>query len=123
MYPGQRPRRLNIYQNRPLYCLFDLTAIMSKNTNVNINNIPNSSFLGSFTRDIGAPLVIFQVNGEGLSRDRSCYLARLLLELKADVVLLQETSDVEQMHCREIIDGYKLISAAYHKQYGSAIYV
>lgn len=52
-------------------------------------------------------------------------VARLLPELKADVVLLQETHvlDVGQMHCRGNIDGYKFISATYHKQYWTATYV
>lgn len=35
VYPGQRPRRLKIYQNQPLYCLPDLKEIMSNNTNIN----------------------------------------------------------------------------------------
>eukprot|EP00102_Acyrthosiphon_pisum_P015304 XP_008185789.1 PREDICTED: RNA-directed DNA polymerase from mobile element jockey-like [Acyrthosiphon pisum] len=98
---------------------------MSNNTNINTNNTQNSPFQGSLTRDIGPQLIIFQLNVEGLSRDKSSYLARLLPELKADVVLLQETHvpDEEQMHCRGNIDGYKLISAIYHKQYGTATYI
>lgn len=77
------------------------------------------------TQDIGPQLIIFQLNVEGLSRDKSSYLARLLPELKADVVLLQETHvpDEEQMHCRGNINGYKLISATYHKQYGTATFI
>jgi len=81
--------------------------------------------MGSLTRDIGPQLIIFQLNVEGLSRDKSSYLTRLLPEVKADVVLLQETHvpDEEQMHCRGKIDGYKLIFATYHKQYGTATYI
>jgi len=98
---------------------------MSNNTNVNTNNTQNSPFQGSLTRDIGTQLIIFQLDFEGLSRDKSSYRARLLPELKADVVLLQETHvpDEEQTHLRGNIDGYKLISATYHKQYGTAIYI
>lgn len=67
------------------------------NTNINTNNTHNSPFQGSLTQDIGPQLIIFYLNFEGLSRDNSIYLARLLPELKADVVLLQETHvpDVE----------------------------
>jgi len=77
------------------------------------------------TRDIGPQLIIFQLNVEGLSRDKSSYLARLLPELKADVVLLQEAHvpDEEQMHCRGNINGYKLSSAVYHKQHEIATYI
>lgn len=121
VYPGQRLRRLKIYHHRLLYCLSDLTAIMS-NTQTDLENSP---FQGSLTRDIGPQLIIFQLNVEGLSRDKSSYLARLLRELKVDVVLLQETHvpDEKQMHCRGNIDGYKLISATYHKYYGVATYI
>jgi len=98
---------------------------MSNNTIINNNNTQNSPLQGSLTRNIGPQLIIFQLNVEGLSRDKSNYLARLLPELKADVVLLQETHvpDEDQMHCRRNIDGYKLISATYHKQYGTATYI
>ncbi|KAF0746027.1 Endo/exonuclease/phosphatase domain-containing protein [Aphis craccivora] len=85
---------------------------MNNNINIiNTNNTQNNPFQGSLTRDIGPQLINFQLNVEVLSRDKSSYLARLLPELKADVVLLQETHvpDEEQMHCRENIDGYKLI--------------
>jgi hypothetical protein len=93
--PRQRPRRLKIFQNRPLYCLPDRTAIMSDNAN--INNTQNSPFQGFLTRDIGPWLIIFQLNVQGLSRDKRSYLARLLSELKADIVLLQKTHVLAMM--------------------------
>lgn len=93
---------------------------MSSNTYTDFEN--NSSFHGSSIRDIGPQLIILQLNVVGLSRNKSSYLAWLLLEFKVDIVLLvlQEIHipDKEQLHYREIIDGYKLSSAIYHKHYG-----
>jgi len=98
---------------------------MSNNTNININSTQNSLFSGLFDPRNWPLANYLPTDVEGLCRDKSSYLARLLPELKADVVLLQKTHvlDVEQMHCRGNIDGYKLISATYHKQYGTATYI
>lgn len=73
---------------------------MSSNTYTDFEN--SSSFHGSTIRDIGPQLIILQLNVVGLSRNKSSYLARLLLELKVDIVLLilQEIHipDEEQLH-------------------------
>jgi len=52
-------------------------------------------------------------------------LERLLKEHNIDVVLLQETHvpDELQMTRRATISGYTLISALYHRSYGSATYI
>jgi exonuclease III len=62
---------------------------------------------------------------KGIISDKSRYLERLLKEHKIDVVLLQKThiSGELQMIRRASIFGYTLISAIYHRSYGSAIYV
>ncbi|KAL4154376.1 hypothetical protein QTP88_000253 [Uroleucon formosanum] len=97
----------------------------NNNSNINTFQPGNSPSKDYLTRDLSAQLRIFQLNVEGISSDKSRYLERLLKEHKIDVVLLQEThvSNELQMTRRATISGYTLISALYHRSYGSATYV
>lgn len=75
---------------------FDFIAIMSIiNSNDNIS--PSQGYL---TRDVSPQLNVFQLNIDGISPEKSSYLSRLPQELKADVVILQETHtpNEQQLH-------------------------
>lgn len=75
-------------------------------------------------RCIGDTLKICQVNVEGLSRDKTEFLSKLLAEEAADVLMIQETKKSEE--CRLIetgnIKNFTLIESIGHAQYGIATY-
>lgn len=76
------------------------------------------------TRTLGPTLRILQINIESISRAKSEYLSKLLLDERIDVVTLQEThceSEI-QLHSRGKIPGYNLLAATYHRTYGTATY-
>lgn len=93
-------------------------------TNTHSSYHENSPSKGYLTRDLGPQLRILQLNMEGISMEKSSYLERLLQERKIDVVMLQETHvpDKQQMTRRARITGFTLVSALYHRSYGSATY-
>jgi len=51
----------------------------------------NSPFQGSRTRNVGPQLRILQLNIEGISREKSEYLSKVLHEYAIDIALLEET--------------------------------
>jgi hypothetical protein len=101
--------------------------IYNINNNKNNNNThrQNGPFQGSLTRDVGPQLRIFQLNIEGISRSKCDYLSRLLIENNITVLVLQETQaeNASVLSSRGHVEVFTLVSATYHKKYGSATYV
>lgn len=85
----------------------------------------NGSLESPPTRNIGPSIRICQINVEGISRAKSEYLSRLLLDNKVDVLTVQEThtESEEQFSRRGHIPGYTALGATYHHTYGVATYI
>lgn len=106
---------------------FKLLLICIDPTKLHLRKLENDRvglkqpFQDFMTRDIGPLLNIFQIIFEGLSRDKSSYLAQLLSDPKVYVVLLQEIRAIDdvQMHCQGNIDHNKIASVTYHKHNGT----
>lgn len=77
------------------------------------------------TRNIGPVIRLLQINVEGISRAKSEYLGRLLIEENIDVVHVQEThaETSEDLLRRGKIPGYELLSSVDSKPHGIATYV
>ena len=77
------------------------------------------------TKKIGKSLIVLQLNVEGISKDKSDYLAKLCFEKKVDVVILQEThtSDDGKLLSRGNINGYILAKSLNSAVYGCATYI
>lgn len=77
------------------------------------------------TKNLGKIIRICQLNAEGLSRAKSEYISKFLLEENIDMALIQEThiENDNQQHYRGKIHGYDLLGATYHRSYGVATYV
>lgn len=77
------------------------------------------------TKNLGEIIRICQLNAEGLSRAKSEYISKLLLDQNIDMAIIQEThlEDENQQHSRGRIYGYDLLGATYHRSYGTATYI
>lgn len=73
---------------------------------------------------IGPTIRVCQINIEGISRSKSEYIGKLLVDQNVDVITVQEThtADDYQIHSRGRIPGYNLVGAINHPQYGIATY-
>ena len=89
-----------------------------------LENGTSGSSKSQLTKTLGPLFKVCQLNIEGISRSKSNYLSKFLLDHNIDVVLLQEThtSDESQLRKRGKIHGYRLIGATYHPHYGIATY-
>src|SRR3978361_2313363 len=90
------------------------------------NSVESSPSLDSdTTKNIGNSLIVLQLNVEGISKDKSDYLAKLCFEKKVDVVILQEThtSDDGKLLSRGNINGYILAKSLNSAVYGCATYI
>lgn len=85
----------------------------------------NGPFQDQPTKTIGPSFRLCHINIEGISRAKSEFLSKLLLDNNVDAVLIQETHapTAEDLRKRGRIYGYELIGATYHKAYGVATYV
>ncbi|XP_030754581.1 uncharacterized protein LOC115881295 [Sitophilus oryzae] len=77
------------------------------------------------TKNLGKTIRICQLNAEGLSRAKSEYITKLLLDQKIDMAVIQEThiESEDQQRRRGKIHGFDLLGATYHRSYGVATYV
>lgn len=90
--------------------------IYSNNTTVYFDNISVND------QHVEGNLRIYQLNVEGISERKYEYLAKELLELKFDVVAVQETHLKEEGK-RSFIAGYTMVSSMHHEKFGLATYV
>ena len=113
-----RPHTNEIYNNRHLEievrtCSSSTSSRVSR-TSKKVN-----------TRSIGPKLRICQLNIEGISRDKSEFLARIARNNEVDVIVLQETHTANdtQLNARGIVQGYSLVDSVNSPFHGSAIFV
>lgn len=76
-------------------------------------------------RPINSTLKICQINVEGLTKEKCEYLSRLMYKNKIDVLLLQETHQIDETHMKNCgpITGFNLVDSLYHRNYGIATLV
>lgn len=77
----------------------DLPAPNSNNNNIFSHSSENGSFQSQLIRDLGPQFRILQLNIEGISRDKSEYLAKVVQGNNISIILLQEThtADANQL--------------------------
>ena len=65
------------------------------------------------TKILGLRFTAFQINIEGISKDKSEFLSKLFHENSVDILLLQETHAAfdEQLLARGVIPGYTLVDS------------
>lgn len=98
--------------------------MMSYNIHSSHSQSLNGPSQDPHTRDVGPQLHILQLNIDGISRNKSEYLSRILHDSKIKVLLLQETltGNEEDILNRGNIAGFSLAHAIYHNKYGTVIY-
>uniref|UniRef100_A0A336MJJ3 CSON000885 protein n=1 Tax=Culicoides sonorensis TaxID=179676 RepID=A0A336MJJ3_CULSO len=76
-------------------------------------------------RHIGPAIRIVQLNIEGISRAKSDYLSKLLIELEAEVAVIQEThvESLNDLYSRGKVAGYEIIAAENSRVHGIVTYV
>jgi exonuclease III len=85
----------------------------------------NSPFKDHLTLSIGGDLRVCHFNIEGISKSKCAVLSKIMNKERVDVIALQETHTLndEDIGKREFIQGYLLLRAIHHKQYGVATYI
>ena len=106
----------------PLGTAHRSTAVKQHNQHKIMNKGP---FQDQPLKRVGNILQICQLNIEGISRDKSEYLTRILKDNAIDILVLQETHTLndEDLLRRGKIAGFSVIAALHHRAYGLATYV
>jgi hypothetical protein len=96
-----------------------------KSTPLSAMTNKNGPFKDHLTLSIGGDLRICHFNIEGISKSKCEVLSKIMNKERIDVIALQETHTVddEDIRKRGFIQGYLLLGAIHHKQYGVATYV
>lgn len=76
-------------------------------------------------KDIGPQIHIFQLNIQGLGRNKCEYLSRLAIDNGIDVIKLQEINlaDEEQIKAQGKILGYTIVAKITSNVHGSIMYL
>lgn len=88
-------------------------------------NPQNGSSKSHLTRNLGSSIRICQLNIEGISKSKSQYLSKFLIDNEIDVAIIQEThtANEQELKQRGTVYGFTIIGATYHRSHGIATYI